>query len=101
MNLFRITQEALNNASRHARAKNVMVELKQLKHVLRLSVADDGIGFNVTENYQTDEHGWGLRIMRERAESIGGRFRVESARIGLGQAGETGKGSKVIVELGA
>jgi two-component system sensor histidine kinase UhpB len=99
MQLFRITQESLNNISRHARAKRVTIALKQLEHFLQLSIADDGIGFDVDHQQKSGENGWGLRIMRERAEAIGGRFRVESAPRGPGQAGEAGRGSKVIVEL--
>jgi PAS domain S-box-containing protein len=99
MNLFRITQEALNNVSRHAGAQNVEIELKQFKHFLQLSVTDDGIGFDVSAQQESEDHGWGLRIMRERAESIGGRFRVESARPETRQAGEAGNGSRVVVEL--
>jgi signal transduction histidine kinase len=100
MSLFRIAQEALNNVIRHAQAGQVNIELKQHKRVLWLSIADNGVGFKFPAQQESDEHGWGLRIMRERAESIGGSFRVEFARPGLRRAGDASRGSRVIVELG-
>jgi signal transduction histidine kinase len=61
--------------------------------VLRLSVADDGRGFDASRvRPPTRQGGWGLMIMRERAESAGGRLHVESA---------PGNGTCVVVEVPA
>lgn len=63
--LFRITQEALNNIVKHARANTIKVCLEQsAKGGLQLTIADDGIGFDPNDTGLTS---LGLRIMRERA----------------------------------
>ncbi len=91
--LYRIAQEALNNVFKHAHASraNVMLEPGQPGGVCRLSVADDGIGFEMAQakNPLTQRH-WGLVMMAERAEAVGGHCRVESS---------PGKGTRVSVEL--
>jgi PAS domain S-box-containing protein len=89
--LFRITQEALNNVSKHAAATQVTVSLRCKRGSLRLSIADDGAGFEPkTALPQPTGSGWGLSIMRERAELVGGSFRVDSV---------PGKGTTVAIEL--
>jgi two-component system sensor histidine kinase UhpB len=75
--LFRVAQEALTNAARHAGTKRAWLALSYTPEAVTLSVRDDGVGFNVEQNH-LPPHGWGLAGMRERAESIGGRLRVES-----------------------
>lgn len=71
---FRILQEAVTNVLRHADATHLRIELSLEGDDTLLSVADDGHGFDVSEA----EHVMGLRIMRERAESVGGSLRVSS-----------------------
>jgi PAS domain S-box-containing protein len=73
-NLFRIAQEAVTNAVRHARARHIRILLTRDDGVVTLEVRDDGIGIS-------DETaiGSGLRIMRHRAELIGANFRLEPA----------------------
>jgi signal transduction histidine kinase len=73
--LYRIAQEALNNIIKHARASQVVVTLN-MAYTVRLTIADDGTGFDPA--VVTADH-IGLRIMRERAEAIGARFQVESS----------------------
>jgi len=73
--LYRIAQEALNNIIKHARASQAVVTLN-MADTVRLTIADDGAGFDPAS--VTADH-IGLRIMRERAEAIGARFQVESA----------------------
>jgi signal transduction histidine kinase len=91
--LFRIAQEAINNASRHAHAKHIRVKLVQ-EHMpvssqinLTLSVEDDGVGFD--ESAMQDGH-YGLRGMRERAELVGAHLCLASS---------VGKGTIVSVVL--
>jgi two-component system sensor histidine kinase UhpB len=69
--LYRIVQEAVNNALRHAQAQRINVRVSQLDQVLELEVVDNGIG-RVTE-FQTKGH-FGLSGMRERAQALGGVF---------------------------
>jgi two-component system, NarL family, sensor kinase len=76
--LFRITQEALTNIQRHAHANRVDLRLIFGPGGVRLTVQDDGVGYD-TEALQLDpRRGIGLRNMRERMASIGGRLTVQS-----------------------
>jgi signal transduction histidine kinase len=74
--LFRTLQEALSNATRHAGGVDVRVKLQGDGGLLRLEVSDGGSGFDPT-TVPTAGH-LGLAGMRERAELLGGSFRVES-----------------------
>ncbi len=90
-NLFRIAQEVLTNIGKHARASSARITLGVRNGMLRLVISDDGVGFEPSLAPKADERGgWGLMTMAERADAIGGRFRVESA---------TGKGTCVTVEV--
>jgi PAS domain S-box-containing protein len=77
--LFRIAQEALGNIARHARARNVKILLTQSGAEMSMAITDDGVGFDPAAVAATDKSGWGLRLMAERAESIGGSLQVESS----------------------
>jgi nitrate/nitrite-specific signal transduction histidine kinase len=82
--LYRITQEALNNVVKHSKATQAVVTLR-LHETVRLSVADDGCGFEPSE--VPPDH-LGLKIMRERAEAIGARIAIQT---------EPGEGTQVTV----
>jgi two-component system, NarL family, sensor kinase len=71
--LYRVAQEALSNARRHARAALVMVELSAEPDRVTLSITDNGVGFDV--NRRRDGH-FGLVGMRERMRLLGGDLRV-------------------------
>jgi len=87
--LFRIAQEALTNVAKYARAGKVMVTFDTTSNVSRLTIADDGCGFDPSALKQpAKDHGWGLMIMRERAAAVGAELSVESA---------PGQGTRVIV----
>jgi signal transduction histidine kinase len=89
--LFRIAQESLTNVAKHAGARNVELRLEPGAGSFRLSVIDDGRGFDPDALEQAgNHHGWGLMIMRERAEAVGGAMRVES---------RAGQGAQVTVEV--
>jgi two-component system NarL family sensor kinase len=77
VSLFRIVQEGLTNIERHAQAKNVAITLHGSKEGVRLSVVDDGIGFNVAQ-VERRHTGIGLRNIRERVEHFGGQFALIS-----------------------
>jgi signal transduction histidine kinase len=73
--LYRIAQEALHNAGRHARATKVRIVLGQDDAQIRLEVWDDGVGFDTESEHPGH---FGLNTMRERATELGGRLEIES-----------------------
>lgn len=75
--LFRIAQEALVNVARHAQTKKACISLHYLPDEIVLHVSDPGVGFNPEEKFMPPR-GWGLMGMKERAESAGGQFEVQS-----------------------
>lgn len=80
--LFRIIQEALSNAHKHAKATRVAVHLKIGHDMLTGSVTDNGIGFDV-QAVSKDPEKWdhfGLRGMKERARLLGGEAQWESVK---------------------
>ncbi|HZV82735.1 MAG TPA: ATP-binding protein [Geobacteraceae bacterium] len=90
--IFRIAQEALNNAVKHSGAKMITVSLEEVEGQIRLHVVDDGVGFDSDARHgSAKRQSWGLVIMRERAESVGGSFSVASV---------PGSGTAIIVEMG-
>lgn len=76
--LFRVTQESLTNIHKHARATRVQVRLIRHARGVRLAIVDDGVGFDVPAIRADPRRGIGLRNLRERVETIGGSFSVES-----------------------
>jgi signal transduction histidine kinase len=76
VHLFRIAQEAVNNATKHARAKSIVISMEAGNGVLLLRISDDGIGFKPDNSF--DRGGMGLNIMRYRARMIEGRFHIQS-----------------------
>ena len=85
VSLFRILQEALRNIKKHARATQISVSLKiDDTQTLYLQVDDNGQGFNLSSKKTATKHPeLGLRIMRERAEDLGGKLSITS-RLGQG-----------------
>jgi two-component system, NarL family, sensor histidine kinase UhpB len=72
---YRIVQEALSNIVKHARASDASVEVVRQAEVLRITVADDGIGFDPARTAA----GVGLAGMRERVQALGGSFAMDCA----------------------
>ena len=89
---YRIAQEAISNALKHAKPTHIDLELGTEDGALRLSIADDGSGFDVTQS--TTGRSLGLLGMRERAEQLGGTVRVQSWPRSGGQ-----KGTRVDVRI--
>jgi PAS domain S-box-containing protein len=88
MALFRIAQEALTNVAKHARAEHVAIRLSRSPSELVMSIADDGIG--LPKSAQAPERpGLGLVTMRERAQAVGGTFKVEALPGGAKAGGGT------------
>lgn len=75
--IFRVTQEALNNVAKHARASRVTIELRMDANEARLLIEDDGVGLQ-TARTAGDRTTLGLTSMRERASLLGGRLDVQS-----------------------
>lgn len=73
--LYRITQEAMNNIAKHARAQHVNIQLKVESDALMLEISDDGAGFDASQQFPGH---LGMHTMRERAEKVGGIFIIES-----------------------
>jgi NarL family two-component system sensor histidine kinase LiaS len=82
--LYRITQETLANAARHSHAGSVNMALVYDADKVSLRIEDDGSGFDVAQKPK----GVGLRSIKERAESVGGTFVLESS---------PGKGTRIEV----
>ncbi len=74
--IFRICQEALNNAAKHSRATRLCLGLEEKDHTLTLAIRDNGQGFDS----RAVRRGLGLSTMRERAEVAGGDFSITSAK---------------------
>jgi signal transduction histidine kinase len=86
--LYRIAQEALNNALKHAAAASVVVYLRRSNGKTEMEIVDDGVGFN--PEVLPDRGGMGLKSIRERAEQVGGMVTIRS---------EPGKGTSVKVSV--
>jgi signal transduction histidine kinase len=79
LHLYRIAQEAINNAIKHGRAQNIVVALVQANANINLAIKDDGVGFPKTDS---KSNGIGLRVMNYRAGMIGATLAIESQRTG-------------------
>lgn len=88
--LYRIVQEALTNAVRHAGASRIVVSLQEDEGAVRAEIEDDGRGFTIDRDYGDDGRGLGLVGMQERARNAGGILEIDSA---------PGTGTRVRVEL--
>jgi signal transduction histidine kinase len=77
---FRVAQEALSNAFRHARARRVRVAATLEPEMASLRVEDDGVGFDAAARRPGGgAEGLGLASMRERLEALGGGLRLQAA----------------------
>jgi signal transduction histidine kinase len=76
IHLYRISQEAIHNATRHGGAKRIVVTLASHGRENRLSIQDDGRGFDLKA--VRPGSGAGLRLMSYRANMIGGTFSADS-----------------------
>jgi two-component system, NarL family, sensor histidine kinase DegS len=89
--LFRIVQEALSNAVRHAQAKTVRAIVEGDSHAFRATIEDDGVGFDPPTGVQAARarHQYGLAVLYERAALVGGTLSIDS---------RLGKGTRVKIE---
>ncbi len=80
LSIYRVVQEALNNARKHSGAQKVRVNLTEDEEGLQLEITDDGQGYDPDAPVQLSpvDGGLGLDSMRERVEFTGGKFRIDS-----------------------
>lgn len=78
--LFRIAQEALINAAKHAQAEHINISLVEENNIVNMVISDDGIGFDVDQvGIDSLKLSWGLINMADRAEAAGGNFSISSS----------------------
>ena len=78
--LYRIVQEALTNVIKHAQATRVDISLHRQAHMVRCSVCDNGVGYDVrTVAEARTRQGLGLLGIRERLEALGGTLAITSS----------------------
>jgi signal transduction histidine kinase len=90
LQVLRIVQESLANVRKHAGASRVEISLLQTDNLLRVTVRDDGSGFDPSLPSRSELPRFGLATMRARAEALGGTFHLDSA---------PGAGTQVTIEL--
>lgn len=77
--VYRLVQECLTNVEKHAAATRVWITLECRGQELKVTVKDNGVGFDPARVQETPHRGFGLRGMRERAELVSGRMEIQSS----------------------
>ena len=92
INIYRITQEAINNAIKYANSTHIIVSMSHSKKILSLVIDDNGKGFDPSniKRIKTGDGGMGMTFMRERISYINGRFFITS---------ELGHGTRVTLNI--
>jgi two-component system, NarL family, sensor histidine kinase NreB len=89
--LYRIVQEALTNAAKHSRARNIHIQLDRSGGLLRCAIRDDGTGFDVSAVLaRKGDVGLGLLGMQERLNALGGNLDIQSS---------AGKGTSLLIDV--
>lgn len=88
--VYRIAQEALNNVSRHARAREVQIELLPVADGIECRIQDDGVGFDMRSMQPGSGTGLGLLGARERLAALGGALAIDSV---------PGRGTKLLLKI--
>jgi two-component system, NarL family, sensor histidine kinase DegS len=96
INLYRVTQEAINNAIKYADSNNIIVQISHSEDLLSITIDDDGNGFDVEEakkrkeKRETNSGGMGLLFMKERMQYVNGRFFIQSIK---------GQGTRITINV--
>ena len=90
--IYRIAQESLNNLVKHSRASTARFEVCKEDGVLRMTVEDNGVGFNYDAAINGSSSGFGLANLRERVRLLGGSLKIETA---------PGKGTGLAIDIPA
>jgi signal transduction histidine kinase len=88
--LMMMAREAVYNAVLHGKPERIEIRVSFTKRDLTLEVRDDGVGFDLSDISSQEGRHYGLVGMRERVQSVGGRFRLESTM---------GKGTDVKIQI--
>lgn len=88
--VIRIIQEALINVRKHANVNSAILRFRRVDHEMHITIEDAGRGFEPSAVKQKYTSGFGLQIMAERAESVGGRLKFDTS---------PGAGAKVIIRI--
>ncbi len=88
--LFRLVQESVTNALKHAEAKQIDVKFEVRSNQVNVAIKDDGKGFDVKNVFKEKKESFGLMGMKERVELLNGKMAVHSA---------PGKGTFIIIQL--
>jgi signal transduction histidine kinase len=94
--LYRVLQGALSNVLKHSRAKAVAIITSSDASLVRMTIEDDGRGFNVARKLRHSRASFGLQAMRERVELLGGSFQILSP---AAQAGKRRYGTRIEIVL--
>ena len=76
--VFRIFQEAINNAAKHSECGKIHIGLSKISGNIELTVEDNGSGFSLEEKHTKNASGIGLKTMSERARLLGGQLAIKS-----------------------
>ena len=79
-NLYRITQEAVNNSIKYAESTYILVSVNHSENLVSITIDDDGIGFDINKVKKDENHGMGLFFMQERVKYIDGRLFFNSVK---------------------
>jgi signal transduction histidine kinase/ligand-binding sensor domain-containing protein len=90
ISIYRIAQESLNNVVKHARATTGRFEVHKVSGAIRMTVEDNGVGFDYEARLNHSSSGLGLANLRERVRLLGGTLKIESS---------TGRGTRLVVEI--
>ena len=80
INLYRISQEAVNNAIKYAESNYILVRINHSNDILSISIMDDGKGFDQKKSSGKQRKGMGLVFMEERIKYIDGRLFINSEK---------------------
>ena len=89
-NLYRITQEAVNNSIKYAESTYILVSLNHSENLVSITIDDDGLGFDITKVKKDESHGMGLYFMKERIKYIDGRLFINSSK---------GEGTRITINM--
>jgi len=89
LSLFRITQELVNNALKHAKASQINVQLFVEERRVALQIFDNGHGFNIKESEENNK-GQGIKNIKNRVAAFGGKFEIYS---------QFGQGTEILIEF--
>ena len=90
MTIFRAVQECCLNAIKHSGGNLLQVSMKQKEDSFVISIKDNGTGFDIEEVKQTKHNHFGLKVMQERIELLGGMFHMKSI---------IGEGTKIVFDI--